>query len=723
MPAKPRSRVRLHGVRNSLHRLARASGSTTVAARTVKARAVNTQAINVTAPTPKPAPPAVLARGFRPLATMTATAIRPTAHILATTPVKAKLLPHLAHIRPLLAVDMFRATPGKKRSDLEVPVAPKTQLTDTLLFEDPDTPSQKFYLPRYDLKEEDIASAGGMVRRHVLKLTTPAGDQPGKLEVGLVPTAPPGIDVAETGAQPLEHKITVALEFSRPIGQSGKAPDKLEFTSYLDAAEGNFRVILELPRLADTDLVAMVLTTAEFEPRLVITRSLRLGVPLAKTPARGRSRNKKLYSERNVRLSCEVEPRPFLFRSDHPAFAGLNPPQGQPGLIRHLVHYEQKAHSYYQDQLQPDVFFYLPESLGIARDPEPPHAPSLKVRFESEGTGLDNVQAVIEMAAVPVTNHERIEAAEPVLAELCPGLIPRFAPLTAGSDLRFRLGLPGNNAFQDRPEARVDLVEGIVDGFTIPLDDFQVLFDAIFGASSILLQGEVIVDLGDMLQERVLFSGCLDDFTGEPLESFENPQGDTGAVRAILRNVIESPVQINSLTAMIARGDREVEATIDGLDLSQPLKLEPQASTEFTVRPVEVLEGTAPPDALFDLSGVEVLPDPAALWLAIVDQTTPAKYKQSITVRALENVFTGAENPDDTIGAVTVEFEGGNTVELNSEQLTVTAELFLPIADVVLRQVDAGQYRYRLRIIRSGGQTIDEQWRTDTSQILFPDLR
>ncbi len=55
------------------------------------------------------------------------------------------------------------------------------------------------------------------------------------------------------------------------------------------------------------DLVAMVLTSADFEPRLVVTRTVRLGVPATKSSARGRrTRNKTMYFElksQSVQLS------------------------------------------------------------------------------------------------------------------------------------------------------------------------------------------------------------------------------------------------------------------------------------------------------------------------------------------------------------------------------------------------------------------------------------
>ncbi len=607
-------------------------------------------------------------------------------------------------------------TPHKKREELSVPVAPAADVNDRMIFEVAQDPARRFYIPSYTLAEESVLGAAGDSLRYRFKLAAPAGEKPGGLSIHLLRVSPGGVDV--TGAQPIQHEIAVYLRFYRPLGTSGAVEDRLAFTSWTEEADGTCRADLELPRLADSGIVLMALTNPDFRPELVVTRTANVAVPAALMAG------VQLYRQTTISLDNPIEPRPFLFPADYPAFEGIAPSREKPGLIRRTLRHGDRHHNYYQDQLQRDVFFYLPDEIRIARSEDPPRSPMLSIRFEATDGKPEDIQAAMEVVATPVTDPERIESAGKELAQFCPEQEPQFAPLQATDGVRFRLGLPGAAAFQDRPDARVDLTRGIVDLIRLPLASFQSVYDALFGSSSVLLQGEVVIDLGDGPDEIVPFNARMDHLAGDPLESSETYIQESGGVATVLRNVTESDVEITALRAALDRGQERVEGTIQGLDLSSPVTIAPGGEIAFTVLPAAPLGGDGPADAVFDLSDVRTRPDPAALWNVLLDPATPATYAKSITVRALPALFQPPpDRPDDAIGAMTVEFQGGETVEVNAGQLSAVASLRLPIADLVLRHADAGVYQYRVRVIRNNGQTTLTDWISDTTTILFPDVR
>lgn len=607
-------------------------------------------------------------------------------------------------------------TPYKRREELSVPVAPAGDVNDRMIFEAAKDPAQRFYLPAYILAEESVVRSTGGALRYRFKLTTATGEKPGVLGMNLLRVSPSGLDV--TGVTPIEHAIGVFLRFYRPLGASGAVEDRRTFASWTEEADGSFHAELELPRLADCGTVLMALTNPDFRPEIVVTRTITVAVPVE---VQG---GVQLYRPTSIAVDNPLEPRPFVFPANDPAFEGVAPSQEKPGFIRRTVRFGERHHNYYQDQLQRDVFFYLPDEIRIARSEDPPRTPMVSVRFEATDGKPDDIQAVMEIASAPVTDPERLESASKELAQFCPEQEPQFAPLQATEGVRFRLGLPGNAAFQDRPDARVDLTRGIVDRIRLPLASFQTVFDALFGSSSVLLQGEVVIDLGDGPDEAVPFTGRMDHLAGDPLESIETAIPESGGVATVLRNVTESPVEIRALRAALDRGDERVEGTIQGLDLSSPVTIAPGSEIAFTVLPTAPLGGDGPTDAVFDLADVRTHPDPTTLWNLLLDPATPATYTKSITVRALPALFLAPQDrPDEAIGALTVEFQAGETVELNAEQLTAAASLRLPIADLVLHRADEGTYRYRVRVIRNNGQTTVTDWIDETTTILFPDVR
>jgi hypothetical protein len=436
-------------------------------------------------------------------------------------------------------------------------------------------------------------------------------------------------------------------------------------------------------------------------------------------------RNTPLFREVTRTLDHTVEHKPFVFPRDlHPYVTqSVTPVSGQHfGLIRQEV----ASHVYFQDQAQPHVFYYLPDSFKIARIPESPHYPFMSVRFQTTEGSLTEPTALpvtLEYVAVPFVDAERLATAASNLIRHVPEPLtggvdgPVFRPFLADT-LRYKVVLPRADVSEPtQGEYLVDLRSGIHHRLTLPVQDFQAVFEAMFGGSAVLFRGQVDVDLNEGANARIPpipFIGRLHDLVGELFDYEESPEEASGGLKITLRNAIESPVNIVNLTIELWRGEARVLGQMQGLDLTSPVELSPGAAIGFVVVPTSPLPGEGPLTAVFNLQEVEVRPDPQALWNAILDPTVPAEYTKTIVVRTFPEIFT-----EHQIEVIEVDFERGNTVELTAAAPNAEATLRFPISDIILRQASEGTYSYRLTVVRKTGQVRDSAWRTDNGTIFI----
>jgi hypothetical protein len=297
-----------------------------------------------------------------------------------------------------------------------------------------------------------------------------------------------------------------------------------------------------------------------------------------------------------------------------------------------------------------------------------------------------------------------------------------FEPLLNAPDkTQLRLAIPRADAtagpFAERQGALIDLRSGIHDSLSLPMKQFRAIYDAMFGSSDILFSGTVLTNLGTE-QEPIPFSARMNDLAGEIFDYTEEKTAE--GIKATLRNAIESPVQISSLAVEFRRGQERFPATIQGLDFSAPIQVGPRQQLSFQVVPGSPLQGEGALSAEYDLDGVQVIPDKEAVWNAILDPSVSAVYSKAITVKTFKQKFDPPhDNPDNQIMAIVVDFESGQSVELNADNLERSVTLPLPISSYVLGKEDLGQYRYKVRVIRLAGETADAQPRTHNTSLLF----
>jgi hypothetical protein len=425
-------------------------------------------------------------------------------------------------------------------------------------------------------------------------------------------------------------------------------------------------------------------------------------------------------------------PDPFVFAPSSYVFVNVGAPGHGFGLERNDV----GSDSYYRDLSQPWVYYYLPDSLKLARRDESPHYPVMSVQIAATDDDLAHATVTLAYAAMPFVDPGRLAAATTELTSRLPlSSLPQgvmgavLEPLQVDSEsMKYTLSIPGKDGptgAQPREHAIVDLRTGIVDALTMTLEDFQFVYGALFSNTE-LFRGEVQVKLGEggFQTEHIPLIGRMADSAGAPaLDATDQPDPTSGGVSATLTNAIESPLQVDRLDAKLRRGHDVYDANIVGLSLATPARLAPTESLNCVVAPVNpVSPGSGTLTADFDLSGVTVQPDPQSVWQAILDPFTPNQYQHPITLEAYASAFSGtADHPDDKVLQLNVDFKQGHTVELTPSMLppaadpntptkiTVSVPLQLAISDYVLNTEQYNAFDYRITTVRPSG-SVTSSW-------------
>jgi hypothetical protein len=716
----------------------------------------------------------------------------PIAGSVFTTPIQ-----NIRFIDPAFAqniINLRTPTEGVPRGQINVPVSPSENVTDELIFEGASDPSLKFYIPRYRLAEQSV---GGQQRYQI------ALQQSGEewtLTVHLQKYRAPAIAALAPEATEMDHRIAVFLKHNQLAGGTVIAKEELEFQEKTNEPNG-ICAVLRGNTIAERDLIYQTLTDPAYGATFIVRNWVTVAVPVPRTNEQTQSSPTTVI--RDHRTNEQTQPTPTPIIRDHRtnvmamprmarfgaiqgvAIGELNPTAETPteplfrqvdrvlddcvdpnpfvfppalhgyifgnvtatpgerfDLVRHQIRWKEIMHSYYQNPVRSNQFYYLPDAFKIGRRPESPHNPVMSVRFTTTDASIDAVQVSLDYIALPFVDPARLQAAASELKQKITQPLPPdangldFEPLLNPPDkTQLLLAIPRSDTasgpFDDRKGAMVDLRSGIHDSLSLNMSQFQAVYDALFGGSINLLSGNVVMNLGGE-QEAIPFAARMDDLIGEIFSHEEFPDDESGGLKIELRNAIESPVRITALNAEIRRGQaatpgeiRKLVSLSSGESTDQlPVELKPGVSLRLLLVPSSPLPGEGALHAFFDWTGVKVQPDKDAVWNAILDPATPAVYLRTIKVKTFKQKFDPPpNNVDDQIMSVVLDFEGGPSVELNADNLERDVSLPLPIGDYVLRKADQGQYRYKVRIIRLSGEMRDAEWRTDSTGILFPSVK
>jgi hypothetical protein len=675
-------------------------------------------------------------------------------------------------VRPgLIRPGVVDADRGHSRAELGLPVAGAEPINPDLAFQSADG-RQQMYLPRYGLARRAVSGA----EQYEIRLAQGEGGQ-WSLRVGLLRLRPTGIAAAVT--EEIDHDLLVQLRYQVMKSDGGTITKTLDFTEIGASAEGGVVAGLALATLAERDQVLAAITTAGSACGLIVTRSIRVAVPVAGQADR--------YFAVTRGLPQAVDPDPlFLNPTLHPyILGGLGLPVAGsgPGLVARQVQFEGAFHDYWEDAVDPTCIYYLPDAFRLARRESPaPYVPMMMVRIDPGATPEAEPLATMELAATPWANPKRLEAARRDFAKKLPvqpgdaptptvpelggdlggavgGLLGEFlkknkaAPGTPLGDMltgalglkvddarlaRIRmeplpvenvalwLALPGaaGGGLAERPAAQIDLRTAIVLSETMPLSAFQQVYDALMGGAVALMRGELRVEPGGGAIKRIPVELRFDRMNGALFETTVTAGAQPGHFTIKLVNAVECPVTIEGIEGSLLVGGHELPTT-ESASRALPVTLAPgEDYTVFLVpkRQLASLPGGPKIEPMLDFSRVKLELAGEALWLAILDADTTAEARRRVRVKLFPGMFDAPDGkPENRAFAVILQFENGPSVELTPEE--PEGEVILPggsVTDLILRRGGTGGYRYKAMIIRRSTRISDPEWREDTTDILVP---
>jgi hypothetical protein len=386
-----------------------------------------------------------------------------------------------------------------------------------------------------------------------------------------------------------------------------------------------------------------------------------------------------------------------------------------------------RFHAYLQDKGEPSVFYYLPDSFKLARRDVAPYLPQMVVRIAAPDGGLQSAAVTVDYVVEPFVDAERLEAAAAALKAEIPAATsartePELRPLQARASLKMWIPGAAGAALSDQKDVAIDLANGYLHSLTLPLDGFRQLYAAAYSRDATsLFSGQVLVETGLSTPEPVPVEIRFARTQGEILSFGEQPSDSDGTIAVRMKNDIESTVRLTSLPVTVRKGDQEVPAGIEGISFDVPIELVPGGELSFTVRPGGVLAGDGIMDAIFDTAPVEIIPDPEKILPLISDTSVPAQYTRQIDVMTMPELLGDAADPNGII-LINVEFRGGGSLKLSRDQAQGTAQVQLPLMDLLLGRDTQGKYGFRQQIIRrNGSQSVDPGWReADFSLLVLP---
>jgi hypothetical protein len=602
----------------------------------------------------------------------------------------------------------WKPSPPLQRSELTVPAAPTATPADTDVFESADG-SKHYVLPRYALAFDKI----GLVEEPRIAVADRDGTPTLVLTLNETPSPAAGANTSE-----LQHILTVTLRY-RVSDLSGSAiVQSISFQKVLlDASETVITAELPLTTPGQRQQILAALSSLEAVATLVVGRGITVGVPTDEKLPDGAPG----YRERNLLLEWTVPPAPIVLSEAQRDRLGGGSGGVQP-LIRHRVAFGGASHSYWQDPARPDHFYFLPDRFLLARAPEGDRRPLLRVRAAAT-TDDDTPRIAFEFQARPVIDPDRLNAAHPQLeaaarqrggtGALALEIMPDPQPL-------LRLALPQNgapsSAMTERPGADIDLEAGLAHVETMRVEDFQLVYQALFGASLTLLRGEVRAAMSGGNPEDVPLELRIDKTVGDVLDASPGAAMPDG-LGYRLTNATESAVRIDRLAATAVVGDRHMPLRVDQLTAGQ--RLAPGEHVDILLVAPEPIPPPGPNAILFDQSDVVVEADAPAIWTLVFDRSAAAQMTRQVTVEAVSLLFSSPDRPTDRVAAFVVTIEHGGTVRLTETELKSTTTVRVPV-EPLITGAPMPPIRYRTETWWGSGGIGVSQWREADGTILLP---
>lgn len=372
------------------------------------------------------------------------------------------------------------------------------------------------------------------------------------------------------------------------------------------------------------------------------------------------------------------------------------------GLIARQANFNGRWHGYFQDEVQPHRFYYLPDAFKLARRPDGNRTPLL--RLELLATAPEQYR--LTYVAMPAFDWDRLEAAEIELQRHIP----------AGHGTSITLEPFQTNAVTFVPfEARLysggtttsinlSMVQSTV---TLTQDDFLTVWDDLNGVAAPSLSGKIQVTVQGFPAQEIPVTLRLDDTVGELLAITTAIDAPSSSFRLTLKNAIESPLQITTLGAFVQSATRGMADVRPATwhDLILPATLSPGNELAALLAPPA---GAAVQDfiPLVDTDQVRVLPATEAIFDAMISNSV-RDHQRPVKVQVPTVLFNHASGK---ILALQVTFVGGETVILTPPSdttqgmVSATAQVRYPLRKVLLREAIGDWYQYSVVVAWEDGK-------------------
>ncbi|MDI5908849.1 MULTISPECIES: hypothetical protein [Streptomyces] len=463
------------------------------------------------------------------------------------------------------------------------------------------------------------------------------------------------------------------------------------------------------------------LSSPTFETSVIVRRGVTLEIPAGTGCQDSDNASDPCYRETRLILESVATPSPLvLSEAQRSRFGAGGGPLRAMECTR--VTYGDRSYPYWQDPVRPERFYYLPDRFLLARLPDSGHRPALKVRAVGAESQAD-LRFTMEFSASPVTDQIRLKEALPSLgddARKMGAVDPLRLEILQEAQPILRLALPQDGApaaeLTERDGALIDLEQGVTHAETLKFADFQLVYQALFGASLSVLRGEIRVGADGGPQEDIPLELRLDRTAGEVL-SVEPGAVAEGRIGARLTNVIESAVRLEQPTAVALCGANRVALRIEGV---QPgLQLAPGEGVDVQLVPRTPLPTVGIDSIHLNEQCIVAEPDRKVVWDLIFDRSVEARLTREVTVEAVAALFAGPVGSTDRVAAFAVTLEHGGSVRLSEGRLTATTTLSVPV-EPLLTGVPAPPIRYRTETLWQSGGIGVSPWRETDHTIILP---
>jgi hypothetical protein len=580
----------------------------------------------------------------------------------------------MMHIDPIVQHPIFR-NPGlgglfwaqpKPRSGFSLPtlISPTATPNDQTLFQEPQPGGPLHYLPAFKL----ATTGSGNQQHYATSLSVTATGY--LLTVTLADAT--SLSLLSSG----KHEMPVTL-YMVTATVAGTATSWDLTTVTVNGT--SITLSLAISDITTRDAIYAAMTTQAMQTKLILRRSPALALPLPlAASAPGQPPSQQLYRQSPIAIDTAIE---FYFDPtlDQSVFAGL--PIGSGAVPTTLntatIPYPAdgaKSYPYWQNPLEPDAFYFLPDSYNIARLVTSPHTPAITVT--TSGDDPDTMQLTLTFLAKPVWDGKRIDAAKSGGLQTAFD-VPEVSSLTIlpATNTQLLLNLPpvdptASSTLSPVTNATIDTANCIQGSVTMGLPQFKQIYGALFVSPSILLSGEVdiTIDAANAMQ-RVLFSGGAANFCGDVLDTSMSYDPTAGTVTVVATNAIESPVHVVSSPVGIENKSGAIATSVVSVSCSMPVDLAAVTAASAastgngaTASTPATAQGTptapAPTTSIttvlqlpsgqsvdsstsvvLDSSQFQVQPDINAIWSAIVQNQVVAPVKKQISLQLAASVF------------------------------------------------------------------------------------